>query len=101
MPKGYIIFTLAIRDRAGLDSYIEKAVPTIMQHGGRPIAVDDNAECVEGNWHGDRTVVLEFDSVEAPRRWYNSSEYQPVKRLGHAATERSVAIVSGFEMPGG
>ena len=63
--------------------------------------VDDNSEAIEGQWHGSRVVVLEFDSVEAARDWYKSPEYQAVIGERHASTEANAAIVSGFEMPGG
>lgn len=49
---------------------------------------------------GTRTAVLEFDSVEAARKWYRSPEYQKVREERHAsATDRNGVIVSGFEMP--
>lgn len=31
MPKGYVIFTEAIHDRARYDAYVQKALPTIIQ----------------------------------------------------------------------
>ena len=40
-------------------------IPTVMQAGGRVIVADDAPELIEGSWHGKRTVVVEFDSVEA------------------------------------
>ena len=62
--------------------------------------VHDNPEVIEGQWHGSRTVVLEFDSVKAARDWYTSSEYQAIIGERHASAEANAAIVSGFEMPG-
>ena len=59
MPKGYAIFTETIRDQAGYDGYVQKAVPTILRSGGRPIVVYDDPEVIEGQWHGRRTVILE------------------------------------------
>lgn len=99
MPKGYIIFTVAIHDQAGFDGYAQKAVPTIMQKGGRPIVVHDDPEVIEGQWHGSHTVVLEFDSVEAAHDWYNSPEYQATVAERRASAESNVVIVSGFDMP--
>ena len=100
MPKGYAIFTEVIHDQAGYDGYVQKALPTVIQKGGRAIVVDDNAEVIEGQWHGSRVVILEFDSVEAARNWYKSPEYQAVIGERHASTEANAVIVSGVEMPG-
>lgn len=100
MPKGYVIFTEVIRDQARYDGYLQKAVPTVIQQGGRPIVVHDNPEVLEGQWHGTRTVVIEFDSAEAARAWYNSPDYQAVIGERHASAEANAAIVSGLEVPG-
>ena len=48
MPKGYAIFTETIRDQAGYDAYVEKAIPTIAESGGRVIVVHDDPEVLEG-----------------------------------------------------
>ena len=78
----------------------QKALPTILRSGGHPIVVHDGPEVIEGQWHGSRTVVLEFDSVEAARNWYNSPDYQAIVGERHASAEANAAIVGGFEMPG-
>lgn len=101
MPKGYVIFTEIVRDRAGYQGYLQKALPTVIQSGGRVIVADDSPQAIEGQWHGSRVVVLEFDSVDAARTWYESPEYRAVIGERHASTEANAAIVSGFEMPGG
>jgi uncharacterized protein (DUF1330 family) len=101
MPKGYVIFTEDIRDDAGISAYAQQAVPTIVQAGGRILVADDAPEPIEGSWHGTRTVVIEFDSVEAARNWYRSPEYQGVVGLRHAAADCNVAVLAGFEMPAG
>ena len=72
-----------------------------MQAGGQIVVVDDAPEQIEGDWHGTRTVVLEFESVEAARNWYHSAEYQEHAPLRHAAADNKAAIVAGFEMPAG
>lgn len=101
MPRGYVIFTEEIRDQERYDGYAQKVLPTILQAGGRPIVVDDGVELLEGEWHGGRTVVLEFESVQAAKDWYDSSAYQAVIGERHASTDANAVIVSEFEMPGG
>jgi uncharacterized protein (DUF1330 family) len=101
MPKGYVIFTEDIHDQAQIDAYAQQAVPTILQAGGKILVVDDAPEQIEGSWHGTRTVVVEFESVEAARNWYTSAEYQEVAPQRHAAADNKAAIVAGFEMPAG
>ena len=98
MPKGYVIFIEDIRDRTRYEQYLEKAVPMVLQSGGRPIIASDDAEVIEGKWPGRRTVVLEFDSVGAARQWYEMPEYQAIIGERNASTEgdANAAILSGM-----
>jgi len=100
MAKGYVIFDEKIHDQAGYDAYVGKALPTIMQQGGRAIVVHDDPEVIEGEWFGSRVVVLEFESVDAARSWYNSPEYQAAAPERHKAADCHTVIVSEFVMPG-
>ena len=44
----YAIAHGRIEDRALLDQYVEKAVPTIASHGGRIVAFDETPDVIEG-----------------------------------------------------
>ena len=96
MPKGYIIFTEAIHDREAMDTYSQAAVPTIMGAGSNVLVASPEAEVLEGEWHGNQTVVLEFESVEAAKAWYQSEDYQAAIPLRQAAADCNVAILPGF-----
>jgi uncharacterized protein (DUF1330 family) len=100
MPKGYIIFTEAIHDPDGMNEYGRASGPTVAEHGAKVLAVDERFEVLEGEWHGERTVVLEFESVEAARNWYTSETYQAAIPLRQAACDSNAVLISGFEMPG-
>ena len=100
MPKGYFMITEEIKVEDGMNAYSGKAIPTILQSGGKLIVVERNAEVLEGEWNGTQTVMVEFDSVAAARAWYNSDAYQAIISERHAAADSNAVIVSGFEMPG-
>jgi uncharacterized protein (DUF1330 family) len=99
MPKGYATFTLDVRDQARLFEYIEAATPSILEAGGNLIVAGTPERVLEGNWHGNRTVILEFPTVEAAQRWYDSAEYQAVIGMRHEAAESKAIIAAGFELP--
>jgi uncharacterized protein (DUF1330 family) len=98
MPKGYVILTESIKDPAGMQAYMRAAAPSIMGSGASILAVDASPQPIEGNWHGDQTVVLEFESVEAARAWYESDAYADAKSIRHGAAETNAVIIAGFEM---
>jgi uncharacterized protein (DUF1330 family) len=101
MAKGYVIVTEDVTDEAGMGVYAAKALPTILAAGANVLVVGPPDKVVEGEWHGNQTVVLEFESVQAAHDWYNSAENQESITLRHASSTSNVAIVAGFEMPGG
>lgn len=101
MAKGYVVFTEDVKDREGMDAYTAAAVPTVLGSGGTPVIAGPPAEVIEGDWHGTQTVVIEFESVEAARAWYNSDAYQAVVGQRHDCADSNAAIFAGFEMPTG
>lgn len=94
MPKGYIILTEAIRDPEGMKEYARAAGAAM--GGATILSVDTAPQLIEGSWHGDQTVVLEFESVDAARAWYASEAYQKAAKLRQAAADCNAVIVSGF-----
>ena len=94
MPKGYVILTEAINDPEGMKAY-GRAAGAAMS-GINILAVDTAPKVIEGAWHGDQTVVLEFESVDAARDWYESEAYQKAAKLRQAAADCNVVIISGF-----
>ena len=44
----YVVAQGRIENRDTLNQYVEKAIPTIMAHGGRIVAFDETPEVVEG-----------------------------------------------------
>ena len=99
MPA-YVIFTEAISDPAAMESYVAKAGPTVAAHGGTLRIASGAVDVIEGEWHGNHTVMLEFESVDAATAWYQSEEYQAVAPERFAAAVTNAAIFEQFEMPG-
>lgn len=95
MAKGYVVFTETIRERAQYEGYVNKAVATITNSGGTIIVVDDNVAVLEGQWHGTRTVVLEFNSVSAAQAWYDSDDYQAIIKERHNSAEANAVLLKG------
>jgi uncharacterized protein (DUF1330 family) len=101
VAKGYVIFTEgAIRDPASMDAYAQQSFPTMAAAGGRLLVADERPEVIEGEWRANRTVIIEFDSVEAARQWYRSPDYQAAVPLRQAGADTDVVILAGFDMPG-
>ena len=92
----YAIAQGRIEDRAMLDRYVEQVVPLIGKYGGRVLGFDESPEQVEGQVEHPRTVILEFESKEAFRKWYDSDEYQAIIPLRTESTPGTLIMVRGL-----
>lgn len=78
MPA-YALAELEVTNREAMAPYIEAVEDTITAHGGRFLVRAGATEVQEGGL-GEYPikVVLEFPSLEAGKRWYNSEAYQAI-----------------------
>jgi uncharacterized protein (DUF1330 family) len=93
MSKAYWINTVrAVKDPRKVAAYIELAGPALRAAGGRFLARGQPARVYEAGIM-ERTVVIEFDSVQQAVAAYESVAYQAaLQALGDGA-ERDVRIV--------
>ncbi|MCV7056937.1 DUF1330 domain-containing protein [Mycolicibacterium gilvum] len=94
MAKAYVIITEDVKDQAGMAEYAKLAGKTM--GAAKVLAFGPAVESLEGQWHGNQTVLLEFESVEAAKEWYYSEEYQAAAKLRQAAADCNGVIVAGF-----
>jgi len=92
----YVIVQAKIENRAMLDQYVAKVMPTIASHQGRVVAFDEEPEVIEGPIEHPRTVILEFPSMTAFRAWYDSPEYQEILPLRLKSTRGTLIVAKGF-----
>jgi uncharacterized protein (DUF1330 family) len=78
--KGYLLAQIEVTDRqAYMDEYGSRAIPTIMNAGGKVLVANWDAVTSEGSWPSNLTVVVEFPSLKAAQSWYASEEYSKAK----------------------
>lgn len=96
MPKAYWISAYrAIHDEQALAAYARLAGPAIAAAGGRFLARGLPALVKEAGLM-QRTVVIEFDSLQAAREAYDSPAYkEALAALGSGAVEREIRIIEG------
>lgn len=95
MAKGYwIALYRSVSNPAALAEYAKLAGPAIEAGGGRFLVRGTPAKTVEAGLN-QRTIVIEFDSVEAAIKTYESPAYQAAVKLLQGAAERDVRFVAG------
>ena len=95
MPKSYWISTYrAIKDEQKVSAYAKLAGPALAAAGGRFIARGEPSMTYELGLK-QRTVLLEFDSVEQAIAAHDSPAYQAaLAALGDGA-DRDIRIIEG------
>lgn len=94
MAKGYwVTFYHSVKNPAVLSEYAKLATPVIEAHGGRFLSRGRAVKAYEAGFE-ERSVIIEFDSVEDAMAAYESPEYkEAIKVLGEA--KRDVRILEG------
>lgn len=96
MAKAYWISAYrSISNPDALAAYAKLAGPALTAAGGKFLARSE-AAAVKEDGLKQRTVLIEFDSVEVALAAYNSPAYQEaVRALGTGSVERDIRIVEG------
>lgn len=84
-----------IRDQQAFDEYLKLVGPTVERYGGKYIARGGRVETLEGDWKPSGVVMIEFDSFEQAKRWYDSEEYHGPKELRLGASSANIVLVEG------
>ncbi len=95
--SAYLLFDLRqIKNRAKMELYQEQVLSTVDLYGGRFVVMGGRCEVKEGNAQPVYPVMIEFPTLEQARRWYDSREYRPLKRLHLAAVDSNAFIMQGL-----
>ena len=95
MAKGYwIAFYRSVSNPAALAEYAKLATPAIQAGGGRFIARGTPYRKYEAGLD-QRSVVIEFDSVQSAVATYESPAYQAALKVLGSAAERDLRILEG------
>src|ERR1700759_574626 len=96
MAKAYWITTYqSISNPDALAAYAKLAAPALQAAGGKFLARGTAVKTMEQGIK-ERTVLIEFDSVDAAVAAYNSPGYkQALDALGKNAAVRDIRIVEG------
>ncbi len=95
MAKAYWVGTYrSVSNPEALAAYAKLSGPAIVAAGGRILARGMPAQVYESGLE-QRTVVIEFDSVEAAKAAHDSPAYQEAFAALAGGAERDIRIVEG------
>jgi uncharacterized protein (DUF1330 family) len=100
MPKGYIVARMTVHDADAYMNYAKGARVAMAKYGARILALAGATEPLMGEAR-ERNVILEFESFEQAKAYYNSPEYQAARefRIADGVSEGEIVAIEGFDGP--
>jgi uncharacterized protein (DUF1330 family) len=96
MPKGYIIARVTVDDPESYAAYAKGAFGAMQKYGARILARGGRHEALEGEARA-RNVILEFESFDRAREYFNSPEYQAARQHRVGGSTGEFVLVEGFD----
>ena len=91
----YIVAQLKVHDPAMFYRYRDAVTPSVDRFGGRYRVRGGELEVLDGDRPFPRLTIIEFQSRDAARLFYDSPEHQKILRLRQESAKGTVAIVEG------
>lgn len=95
MPA-YVIADILVTDPVRYEEYKRVAGASVAKYGGKYIARGGRSDKLEGSWTPNRLVILEFESYERAKQWYDSPEYRPAREIRREIAKANVVVVDGM-----
>ena len=92
---GFMIGNITVTNPEAFAEYGKRVPGTVAHFGGTYLVRGGTPEKIEGDYDPVRIVVLQFDSVERAREWYDSPEYAPLKEMRLKASKGDLYFVDG------
>ncbi len=85
-----------VKDAEKFKDYL-KAIPSVIkQFGGKFLVRGGDFEICEGSWNPKRLVMVEFESMQKAKQFYNSPEYQAIIGLRQSSAYTEWVFVDGL-----
>ena len=93
--SAYVVFEIEVSDPERYERYKALSGPAVAAAGGRYLARGGRTASLEGAAPPRRSVVIEFDSLEAAVAWYEGEAYTAARALREGAATARAYVVEG------
>ena len=96
MTRAYVIAQATVSNPEQYEGYKALAGAAVAKYGGKYIVRGGATQLLEGDWAPPRLVILEFESGEQAKRFYDSPEYQAARQQRLGAAQMNMLVVEGL-----
>lgn len=93
--SAYFIVDVTVNDPQTYETYKKLVGPTLERYGGKFLVRGGASQTIEGDWHPQRLVILEFEDEAQFRRWYDSPEYRKARDIRFSASTARAILIQG------
>jgi uncharacterized protein (DUF1330 family) len=91
----YVIVDIEVHDPVGYEEYKKLAPAVVEMYGGKYIARGGKTETLEGDWAPKRLVILQFESSQQAKKWWDSDEYREARTMRQKTTNSQMVVIEG------
>ena len=95
MPKGYLVAHIRVADRDAFEEFKALSGAAIKAHNGTVLVRNPAPDHREGGAKG-LAIVIEFESYEAAKTFYESDAYTEARRVRERISETDLILVEGL-----
>ena len=95
MAKGYLVAHIRVHDKEGFEKFKEMSGPVISEYGGKVLVRNPSPDVREGSDSG-LAIVIEFESIEGARNFYESDKYTKARAVRELASDTELILVEGM-----
>lgn len=95
MSKGYLVAHIRVQDAEAFEEFKQMSGAAIKAHGGRVLVRNPSPDHREGGAEG-LAIVIEFDSYDAARTFYESDTYSEARAVREKISETDLILVEGL-----
>ena len=92
--SAYVIVQAEITDPEKFPEYQKLAAPAVQKYNGKFLG-RGAPDTVEGQWSAPVVLIMEFESVEAAKDFFNSPEYTAAREARANTANFVVSIIPG------
>ena len=91
----YVFAEIEVTNPEGYKGYTAVVPESIKKYGGRFLTRGGPVQGLEGDWPERRRVIIEFPSMDAARKWWDSPEYEKPKAMRRANSKGRLLLLEG------
>ena len=93
--SAYVLAQLNFTDEARYRVYQSDFESVFAHSGGEVVVADEAPDLLEGDWYGDKIVILKFSTKRAALDFMNSAPYQDISKNRRAGASTISLLLDG------